>query len=452
LTELVPEVQEKADVVVVLAHTGKDDIPDAGYDPSQLYENTGSNIARMVPGIDVLVLGHTHVDDPEEIVTNNAGGKVIVTQPTYWARSLSEVDLSLVEGADGDFDVDWSAAEAPTVTPHYTKGTSAESDAVVGAVQEQHQTAIDYVNQPVAESLEELSAATSRYEDTPIIDFINNVQQETVTEALKGTEYEDLPVISQASPFSRTAVFPKGQVSIRDIAGLYIYENTLRGVTLTGAQLRDHLEYSAQYFNQVEDGATFDPETGTNAVLPGGDPRGIPDYNYDALSGVDYVIDISQPVGDRIRELTFPDGTPVADDDEVVLAVNNYRQSGGGSFPHVADAPVVYDQQQEIRQLLIDWASAKGTIDAKDFFEENWQLVTHWEAPSPSPTPSVSASVKPSSSATPSASEAPLDEQPATPVGGNLADTGSDLPAWPVGAAVALIGAGAVAVVRGRRR
>ena len=69
----------------------------------------------------------------------------------------------------------------------------------------------------------------------------------------------DVPVISQASPFSRTAVFPKGQVTIRDIAGLYIYENTLRGVEMTGAEVRDYLEYSARYFNQVAPGRSVRP-------------------------------------------------------------------------------------------------------------------------------------------------------------------------------------------------
>ena len=168
------------------------------------------------------------------------------------------------------------------------------------------------------------------------------------------------------APFSRSAVFPQGPVTVRDIAGLYIYDNTLEAVELTGAQVEEYLEYSAEYFEQVADG-TFDPETDVNA-------GGTPDYNYDMFSGIEYDIDVSMPAGERVENLRMPDGTPVAADDRFVVAVNNYRRSGGGGFPHISTAPVVYNEQREIRQLLIDWASDRGTIDPAEFFVPNWQL------------------------------------------------------------------------------
>lgn len=394
----VPQVAAESDVVVVLAHTGQGTVEDAAYDPTVLPEDVAGNIARMVPGIDVLVAGHSHRDLPETVVTNTAGEQVLITQPAYWGTSVSEVTLELAPTDDG-FEVAWGEGYAPIVTPHYGRDIATESQTVLDAIGDEHQAAIDYVNTPVAQSTQVLPAATSRYEDTAIIDFINQIQLDTVDAALDGTEWADTTVIAQASPFSRTAQFPQGQVTIRDIAGLYIYENTLTGVELTGAQLRDYMEHSARYFVQTEVGAEFDPATGTNAVYDDR-PEGVPDYNYDAITGLDYVIDVSQPVGSRIVGLAHPDGTPVADDDVFVMAVNNYRQSGGGGFPHVAAAPVVYDERLEIRQLLIDWASERGTIDPADFFVENWSLTTDTSAipvdppvePSPSaPAPSVPA-------------------------------------------------------------
>lgn len=160
-------------------------------------------------------------------------------------------------------------------------------------------------------------------------------------------------------------------MTIRDIAGLYIYDNTLEAVTMTGAQLKDYLEYSAKYFNQTPVGAPVDPETLTNA-------GGQPDYNYDVLSGVTYDVDISKPVGSRIVGLAY-DGAPVSPTQEFTVAVNNYRRSGGGGFPHVSTAPVVYNAQVEIRQALIDYASAAGTIDESTFFVPNWRLVREGE-------------------------------------------------------------------------
>ncbi|GAA2174820.1 5'-nucleotidase C-terminal domain-containing protein [Agrococcus versicolor] len=446
----VPEVAQQSDVVVVLAHTGQGTVADASYDAQALPEDVAGNIARMVPGIDVLVAGHSHRDEPQTVVTNVDGEPVLITQPAYWGTSVSEVTLELAPVADG-FEVSWADGFAPAVTPHYGSDVAVESQTVLDAIGDEHQAAIDYVNTPVAQSTQALPAATSRYEDTAIIDFINQIQLETVDAGLEGTEWADATVISQASPFSRTAQFPEGQVTIRDIAGLYIYENTLTGVELTGAQLRDYLEFSARYFVQTEVGATFDPATGTNAVTPDR-PEGVPDYNYDIVAGVEYVIDVSQPVGSRILGLSHADGTPVTDDETFVMAVNNYRQSGGGAYPHVAAAPVVYDERLEIRQLLIDWASERGTIDPADFFVQSWSLTTDARVdpsqPPVDPTPSEPAPSVPAPS-TPAAPGAGDDVAPGAGGQGSLPQTGAE-PTWALLAAALALLVGGLLVARRR--
>lgn len=390
----VPIVEELADIVVINAHSGKGAVEDANYDEDELYENAINNVAYQVPGIDYILFGHTHRDDPETIITNSAGKKVLLTQPLNWARSVTRTSLHLVPDTDDNegWMVDWSEGNAPTAVAKYGFQITSEDQELKDLFADKHQTTIDYVNTPVADSVKELRTETSRYEDTPIIDFINQVQTETVAEAL-GDRLGDATLISIAAPFSRTAVFPKGQVTIRDIAGLYIYENTLQAVELNGAQLRDYLEFSAKYFNQVEEGATFDPETGTNAEYDGARPGPTPDYNYDIISGINYKIDVSQPVGERITGLTYADGQQIGDTDSFVMALNNYRAGGGGDYPHVASGKVVYNEQREIRQLLIEWASAKGVIDPADFFVENWEIITAPlpVTPTPSPSPGTNA-------------------------------------------------------------
>lgn len=370
----VPEMKDKgADVVVVLSHSGKDPQGQT-WDPSQLQENVSTSVAK-VPGVDVLVAGHTHRNVPSEVVTRSDGSKVLITQPNYWARSVSEVGLPI------DLDtghVDWAGAE-PEAKPLVTQGDVADDPEIEDLVKSQHEKTIDYVNTKIGSVKTTLSAKTSYYEDTAILDFISHVQSETVESALAGTEYEDLPVISQASPFSRTAEFPAGDITIRDVAGLYVFDNTLGGVKINGAQLRKYLEYSARYFKQTEEGAEFDPAEGTNAVDEGtGAP--IPDYNFDALSGIDYDINVSKPVGERIENLTDANGQPVDDEDDFVLAINNYRQSGGGDYP-VGDLEEVYNEQLEIRQTLIDWVEKQQIVDEKDFFDPNWQVVTSTRDP-----------------------------------------------------------------------
>lgn len=344
-----------ADVVLVTAHAGDNGM--SSYQGDIPVENASAMVAEQVPGIDAVLFGHAHNDVPERFVTNKVTGEpVLLTEPGKWGQRLSVVD----------FDLTWSRGKWHVASKSSTTlntNTVPEDLRIVSLMAEQHDKTVTYVNQPVAESVSELSAAESRYKDTAILDYINAVQTSVVSAAV-GT---DKPVLSIAAPFSRTAVFPAGQVTIRDVAGLYIYDNTLEAVTLTGAQVKDYLEYSAKYFNQTPVGAPVDPETLTNA-------GGQPDYNYDVLSGVTYDIDISKPVGSRIVGLSY-DGAPIDPAQEFVVAVNNYRRSGGGGFPHVSTAPVVYNAQVEIRQALIDYAQAAGVIDESTFFVPNWRLV-----------------------------------------------------------------------------
>lgn len=386
----VPQMKaEGADVVVALVHSGQD-AAGVEWDPDLLQENVASSVSTLVNDIDLVVAGHSHVNIPSQVFHAPDGDPVLYTQPYFWARSASEVELPIAADGDG-YKVNWPTTDdeikalataqysldytdSPTLTAHPTLPAD-------------HQATIDYVNSVVATNLVELKTETSRYEDTPILDIIGYVMENAVSDALVGTEYEGLPVIAQTSPFSRTSVFPEGDLRVRDVAGLYIYDNTLAAQRITGAQLKDYLEYSARYFVQVTDETPWDPETSTGAQYPG-ETRGIPDYNYDAITGpVAYELDIRHDLGDRVQNLRHADGTPVADDDVFVFAVNNYRQNGGGGFP-VGDFETIWDEQLEIRQLIIDYAQSVGVIDQANFHELNWKLITE-DAPVADQTPAA---------------------------------------------------------------
>ncbi|MGW4683295.1 bifunctional metallophosphatase/5'-nucleotidase [Micromonospora taraxaci] len=348
-----------ADLVLISAHGG--DSGTSSYGPELPNENPVALIAQQVPGIDAILFGHAHNEVVERFVTNErTGAQVLLSEPSKWGQRLTRMDFTLTRERGR-----WAITKKAATM--LNTNTVVEDPKVLAAVRAQHQKTIAYVNQVVAQSTVELSAAESRYRDTPILDFINHVQTEVVGAALAGTTYADLPVLSIAAPFSRTAVFPAGDVKIRDVAGLYVYDNTLEAVVLSGAEVRAYLEYSAKYFRTVAPGAPVDPEQISDPAVP--------DYNYDVFSGLDYDIDISRPVGQRITRLVLAGtDTPVADNAQFVVAVNNYRRSGGGNFPGIVKTQV-YNAQQEIRQLLIDWAQAKGTIDPADFFQPNWRLV-----------------------------------------------------------------------------
>lgn len=372
----VPKLKEKGcDLVIVSAHSGADTSSSYG-DALPYPENAASLVAAQVPHIDAILVGHAHKEIPERWVRNEKTGKyVLISEPYYWGMRLTVMDFVVREitGKHGKhrWVLEHSSAQL------LNSNTAAEDPAVAAAVSSQHDTVVEYVNSVIGTSKEALSAARAVVQDVPIIDFVNYVQADAVKQGLTGADAA-LPVLSIAAPFNRSASFPAGDVTVRDVAGLYIYDNTLLGVKVTGQQVKDYLECSAQYFKPcTKTSATIDELT--NAVTPTA-PNGTPDYNYDAVAGLDapltYEIDLAQPVGSRITGLTY-DGVPVAPDQEFAMAVNNYRQSGGGGFPAVATAPVVYNRQNEIRQLIIDWVTAHGSIDPAEFASVDWKLVAN---------------------------------------------------------------------------
>ncbi|MCX5049877.1 MULTISPECIES: bifunctional metallophosphatase/5'-nucleotidase [unclassified Streptomyces] len=346
------------DVVFLTDHSGLDGSTSYG-DALPYVENASNLVAEQVPGIDAILVGHTHVEVPSYTVKNEeTGADVLLSEPYCWGYRLSVFDFEL-ELHHGQWKVTKKTAQ--TLNPN----TVDEDPEVKKLLQADHELVVKYVNTAVGTCTQDLSGAEACWKDVPIMDFIHQVQMDTVKAGLS-TSDAALPLISVAAPFSRTADIPAGSVTIKDIAGLYIYDNTLYGKKLTGAQLKDYLEFAAKYYHQVPVGTKVDTATVTNA-------NSFWDYMYDTAAGVSYDIDIAQAEGSRIKNLTYK-GAAVADDQVFVVAVNNYRANGGSGYPHIATADIAYSSTNEIRQLMIDYVTAKGALDPADFASTNWKL------------------------------------------------------------------------------
>jgi 2',3'-cyclic-nucleotide 2'-phosphodiesterase / 3'-nucleotidase len=361
-----------ADVVIVSCHSGSKTSSSYG-DALPYPENASTLLAQQVPDIDAILVGHAHEEIPELFVTNEkTGRKVLLSEPLKWGMRLTVMDLDLVQ-EHGRWTVDTAHAHL------LNANTVPEDKAVSALLAKDHGVVRQYVNSVIGTNVTAMSAATSRFEDTAAMDFINVVQAQAVKKALAGTADASTPVLSIAAPFNRDAAIPAGDVTVRDVAGLYVFDNTLLGIRMTGAEVLAYLEWSAGYFKQVKDTGPYAPDAVTNAVTPTA-PTGTPDYNYDIMGGLDaplaYDIDIAQAAGSRIKNLTYG-GAPVTAGQSFVIAINNYRQSGGGNFPGVKTAPVVYNAQVEIRQLIIDWVTAAGKIDASTFARQDWRLTAN---------------------------------------------------------------------------
>lgn len=348
-----------ADVVVVSAHSGSSGTSSYG-DQLPYIENSAALVAQQVPGIDAILVGHAHTEIAELLVTNEKTGKtVVLSEPLCYAQRLTLFDFELVF-AKGRWTV-----ESVKATVRDSK-TVADDPKITKLLMDDHDIVVEYVNQVVGTATAKLTTVEARYKDAPIIDLITKVQEDVVKAALAGTEHAALPVISQASPFSRTSEIPAGDVTIRDLSSLYVYDNTLVAKLMTGAQIRAYLEYSAQYFVQTAADAAVDVEKLTNA-------GNRPDYNYDYVSGLSYDIDIAQAAGSRIKNLAY-NGAALDDAQQFVFAVNNYRANGGGAFPHVASAQEMWAESTEIRTRIAEWVTAKGVLDPKDFASVDWKL------------------------------------------------------------------------------
>jgi 2',3'-cyclic-nucleotide 2'-phosphodiesterase (5'-nucleotidase family) len=334
--------KEQVDLVVVTMHMGlEEDLRTGVINPAQVpHENEAVAIARNVPGIDIIFMGHTHREEPSLEING-----VLLTQANYWGKHLSRVDVYL-ERTQGRWK---TIAQASRTLP---TDSSVEADPEVLKLAEPYDRETQsWLSRAIGESDQELTATDARFRDTAILDLIQRVQ----LEAGKAD-------VSMAASFNSEARIPRGAVTVREIAGLYIYENTLVVLQVTGQDLKEALEHSAKYFRAYQPG---------KAAADLVDEK-IPAYNFDIAEGVTYELDITKPIGQRILNLSFR-GRPLMPEQKLRLATNNYRVNGGGGYTMYKNAPIVYRSSEEIRDLIIDWVETHKTIPTQP--TNNWRLL-----------------------------------------------------------------------------
>jgi 2',3'-cyclic-nucleotide 2'-phosphodiesterase/3'-nucleotidase len=303
-------------------------------------ENEAIAIARQVPGVDLIFMGHTHRDVPSVVING-----VQLIQANYWGRHLARVDLYLENEGSG-----WRIYARSARTIAVDDKVAADTELLrIGEPYDRETQA--WLSHPIGESAAELTAAEATFRDTAILDLVQRVQMEAGNAD-----------VSMVASFNEKARIAKGPVTVRDIAGLYIYENTLVVLEVTGQQLRDALEHSAKYFRPYEPG-----KSARDLV-----DEKIPSYNFDIAEGVTYELNISKPFGQRIENLQFR-GKPLPPNQKLRLATNNYRVNGGGGYVMYKGAPVVYRSNVEIRELIIDWMERHKTIPTEP--DNNWKIV-----------------------------------------------------------------------------
>lgn len=356
--KLTKQLRGQVDVLLGVMHMD----PESEYG---VYGSGARDLAEACPEFDVIVAAHGHRSVPGEMING-----VLVVENSGNASTLSEIHLQLKRKWDGGWSIDQRTSEIVSMKDlpadaalsqqlaGYDARAKADAETLIGELRGGNMAPEnDVVNIP-----------QPMVQDTALLDFINEVQM-----------YYTGAKVSATALTSMTSQMKEGPIRKCDTASIYTYQNTLYKLEMNGAQLRSFMEWSAGFFKTWVPGdltVAFDPSTRY--------------YLYDAFEGVNYEIDVSQEPGGRIRNLTWPDGSPVRDEEVFTVAVNNYRATTqlliaadifapGEPLPKLLEIDVRGDLGG-IRELLGEYIRTVkgGVIQPK--VNNNWKLVgTNWD-------------------------------------------------------------------------
>lgn len=312
---IIDEIKDQTDVLIAVMHMGMNNEYEV--------KNSGAeDLANACPELDLIVASHEH-----RLIEGEEVNGVLVVMNKNSAATMAKVDLTLEKQEDGSWEVAERTSESLDMSAYepdkelmeklapYDERAKEDAAVVIGKLE----------GGSLAPENEIAEIPTAQIQDTALIDLINEVQM-----------YYTGADVSAAALFNMNANLKEGEIRKCDTALVYKYANTLYKLEMTGAQLKKNMEWTASYYNTWKPGdltISFNPE--------------IRAYQYDMFAGVNYDINVANEPGSRIENLTWPDGTPVKDEDVFIIAVNNYRASS-----QLLSPGEVFDEGEELPKLL----------------------------------------------------------------------------------------------------
>ncbi|WP_208559324.1 bifunctional metallophosphatase/5'-nucleotidase [Marinilactibacillus kalidii] len=332
----VPKLRELADIVIVSYHGGfEKDIRTGEETEIQTGENEGYRILTEVSGIDVLLTGHQH-----RVIAQTKNG-VPTVMPGHKGSYLGKITLELIEEHHS-----WKVKESLPELIQITKETPVECH-LANKHEALNQEVEDWLDQPIGKVEGDMTISDverARIVEHPYIEFIQKVQM----------YYADCD-ISGTALFNNESSGFNPQVTMRDVVTNYIFPNTLAVLKVTGTDLKEAIEQSAEYFVLNDQG-----EIDVNPDFVEPKPQM---YNYDMYEGVDYTIEVSRPFGERVTAFKYK-GKDIQPEDTLEIVINQYRAVGGGDYAMFDASKIVREVTIPMNELIGNYFKAFGTIEA----------------------------------------------------------------------------------------
>lgn len=352
--------KEKPDVLIGLFHAGPE-----GNKLDDVVENGSGDVARRVPGFDVVFMGHDHVRTCQKII-NEAGDSVLLVDPANMAKVVADVTVKVVK-KDGKVirkSVEGKLASVDRYAP---------DEAFLKTFEKQYQATADFVSRKIGRINKTITTKDAYFGPSAFIDLIHQLQLD-----ITGAD------VSFCAPLSFAAEIKEGDIYVSDMFNLYKYENMLYTMTLTGKEIKDFLEMSyAIWTNQMKS-----PDD--HLMLLNEKDKGFgrfknPSFNFDSAAGILYTVDVTKPQGEKINIRSMADGTPFRMDKMYKVAVNSYRGNGGGDLlTKGAGIPkqdlakrIVFATEKDLRYYLMKRIEEVKILDPRPlnqwkFIPEKW--------------------------------------------------------------------------------
>lgn len=356
--------KEKPDVVVGVFHSGK-----SGNTLDERVENASMEVARQVPGFDVVLMGHDHARESVKI-RNVAGDSVWVMDPASNANVVSEVTLTVTKKN--------GKVVAKSVDGKLTDMNSYPvSREFMDRFAPQYKAVNEFVSRKIGTISRTVSTKDAYFGPCPFIDLIHQLQLK-----ISGAE------VSFCAPLSFRAEIKEGDIRMSDMFSLYKYENMLYVMKLSGKEIKGFLEMSyAGWTNRMKSPDDHlllfkEPvEAGKRAVFKNFS------FNFDSVMGIHYTVDVTKPAGERITIQCMADGTPFSMDKMYKVALNSYRGNGGGDLlTQGAGIPkeelakrIVFATDKDLRYYLMQYIEREKVphpqaLNQWKFVPEEWTV------------------------------------------------------------------------------